>query len=324
VSAAPTDATGPAALALAGVGVRHADRWALRDLDWVVAPGERWVVLGPNGSGKTTLVRLAAGLAHPTTGTVDVLGARVGRTDLRTLRTRVALASASLSASLRPTLTAHEAVVTARHAALETWWHAYDAADHARADALLARLGAGHLAGRAIGTLSEGERQRVLLARTLFPDPGLVVLDEPTAGLDLAGREELVGRLARLAADPGTPPIVFVTHHVDEIPPAFTHVLMLRDGRVHACGPLDRVLTARTLSSCFGVDLQLRRHGARWTAWADDLVDDLVPDAVPEAVPGLVPDGLGGGAGAPPAAIRHPVRDEHVSDGRSPASEPGA
>jgi iron complex transport system ATP-binding protein len=307
----------PPALALAGVGVRHGERWALRDLDWAVRPGERWVVLGPNGSGKTTLVRLAAGLSHPTTGTVDVLGQRVGRTDLRVLRTRVALASATLAASLRPTLTARDAVVTARHAALEPWWHAYDDADRDRAQALLDRLGAGHLADRAIGTLSEGERQRVLLARTLFPDPGLIVLDEPTAGLDLAGREELVGRLARLAVEPSTPPIVFVTHHVDEIPPAFTHVLMLREGRVHACGPLDQVLTARTLSGCFGVDLQLRRHGARWTAWADDLVDDLV---------GGVVHPVAGGAPTRPAAagIRPPAGDEHVSEGRSPGSEPGA
>jgi iron complex transport system ATP-binding protein len=257
------------ALALAGVGVRFGERWALHDLDWTVAADQRWVVLGPNGSGKTTLVRLISAHAHPTTGTVDVLGRRLGRTDLRALRTHVALASASLAAALRPTLTAHEAVVTARHAALEPWWHTYDDADRARADALLDRLGAGHLVDRAIGTLSEGERQRVLLARTLFPDPGLVVLDEPTAGLDLAGREELVGRLARLAADPSTPPIVFITHHVDEIPPAFTHVLMLRDGRVHARGPLAEVLTAPVLSSCFGVDLQLRQHGARYTAWAD-------------------------------------------------------
>jgi iron complex transport system ATP-binding protein len=261
-------APGAAVLDMAGVGLLRDERWTLADVDWTVAAGERWVVLGPNGSGKTTLVRLAGGHLHPTTGTISVLGARIGRTDVRTLRTRIAFASASLGPQLRPTLTAIEAVVTARYAALETWWHRYADADWERARVLLARVGCGPLAERTFGTLSEGERQRVLLARALMPHPELILLDEPTAAVDLAGRESLVTQLADLAADPAIPPIVFVTHHVEEIPPGFTHALMLRDGRICACGPLAATLTAEALSDCFGMTLALERRNGRYWAWA--------------------------------------------------------
>jgi iron complex transport system ATP-binding protein len=255
-------------LAFRGVGLLRGERWTLRDVDWTVGPGERWVVLGPNGSGKTTLVRLAAGFLHASEGTIDVLGKRIGRTDVRTLRTRIAFASASLSPQLRPTITALEAVVTARHAALEPWWHTYTDADWDRGRALLTRFGCGDLAERTFGTLSEGERQRTLLARSLMPDPELILLDEPTAAVDLAGREALVAMLDELAADQAIPPIVFVTHHVEEIPPGFTHALLLRDGRICACGPLDRTLTAAALSDCFEIPLSLERHDGRWWAWA--------------------------------------------------------
>jgi iron complex transport system ATP-binding protein len=256
-----------ATLAFAGVGLQRDERWTLADVDWAVHPGERWVVLGPNGSGKTTLVRLAAGFLHPSVGTITVLGKRIGRTDVRTLRTRIAFASASLSPQLRPSLTALEAVVTARHAALEPWWHTYTEADRERGRALLARFGIGDLAHRTFGTLSEGERQRTLLARSLMPDPELILLDEPTAAVDLAGREALVAQLDDLAADPAIPPMVFVTHHVEEIPPGFTHALLLRDGRVCAQGPLERTLTADALSACFAIPLALERRAGRWWAW---------------------------------------------------------
>lgn len=260
-----TGGTG-AVLSLRGVGFVRDGRPILHDVDWDVAPGERWVVLGPNGSGKTTLVRIASLWEHPSTGTVEVLGGVLGRVDVRRHRTGVAVVSAAIAQLLRPQLTALEVVVTARNGALEPWWHTYEDAD--RADALdhLARVHADHLAGRTFGTLSSGERQRVLLARALSVAPGLVLLDEPFAGLDLGAREDLVERLTALAADASAPPLVLVTHHVDEIPPGFSHALLLGDGGVVARGPLEDVLTAERLSAAYGRPLLLeRRHGRYWS-----------------------------------------------------------
>ncbi len=256
------------ALAFTGVELVRAGRTILDRIDWSVAAGERWVILGRNGSGKTTLVRIGAGRIHPSGGRVEVLGSVLGRVDLRRLRPRIGYASAALAKELRPGVAALDVVLTAKHGALEAWWHRYDDADRARAHGLLDQLGVGYLAGQELVTLSSGEAQRVLLARTLMSDPGLVLLDEPTAGLDLGGREELVAGLAALASDPGAPPLVLVTHHLDEIPPGFTHALLLRAGRVHAAGPLAEVLTAETLSSCFDLPLQIERRGDRWSAWA--------------------------------------------------------
>jgi iron complex transport system ATP-binding protein len=259
-------AGGPA-LALGGVGVVRDGRWILRDVDWAVAPGDRWVVVGANGSGKTTLLRIAALYLHPSVGRVDVLGQRLGRVDVRALRRRIGLASGGLTAMLRPQLTAADAVMTARFAALEPWWHQYEPADRDRAVALLERMGVGHAAERELLTLSDGERQRVALARTLMNEPELLLLDEPAAGLDLAAREELVARLAQLADDPTAPPLVLVTHHVEEIPRRFTHAMLLRDGRVVAAGPLSDALTAATLSEAFGLPVRLEQREGRFTAW---------------------------------------------------------
>jgi iron complex transport system ATP-binding protein len=217
---------------------------------------------------KTTLLRLASCYLHPTAGTVDVLGARLGRVDVRELRARIGLTSAALADQLRPTLDAVDVVMTAKHAALEPWWHRYTDGDRERATALLERLGVGGLADREFGTLSSGERQRVLLARTLMIDPGIVLLDEPNAGLDLGGREELVVALTALARDRESPPIVLVTHHVDEIPPGFTHLLLLREGRVLAAGPIDETLTSAALSEAFGLQLCLERRYGRFSAYA--------------------------------------------------------
>jgi iron complex transport system ATP-binding protein len=169
---------------------------------------------------------------------------------------------------LRPSILARDVVMTARHAALETWWHQYTDEDRAEALDRMARLGVAHLAEREFGTLSSGERQRVLVARTLMGDIGLVLLDEPNAGLDVGGREWLVGGLDDLAADAGTPAMVLVTHHVEEIPPSFTHAVLVRDGRFEAAGPIEETLTADALSATFGLPLELARRGGRWTAWA--------------------------------------------------------
>ena len=256
------------ALELDQVSVRIDGRTVLSDLSWAVEDGQRWVVLGPNGSGKTTLLRVASLYLHPTAGSVRVLGQTVGRLDVRALRPRIGLASAALANQVRPQVSARDAVMTARFGALEAWWHVYDDADRARAEALLDRFGVGGHADQAFGTLSSGERQRVQLARTLMTDPDLVLLDEPTAGLDLGGREDLLGRLAGLARDPSTPPLVLVTHHVDEIPEAFTHALVLAAGRVVALGPIQEVITGSVLGDAFGLDLEVEHRGGRWTARA--------------------------------------------------------
>jgi iron complex transport system ATP-binding protein len=256
-------------LALRGVRLVGDERRVLLDgIDWEVRDGERWVILGRNGSGKTCLIRIASLYLHPSAGEVEVLGERLGRTDVRTLRTRIGVASSALAAQLRPGLTATEVVMTAKHAALEPWWHRYEDADRARARALLERVGLGRMVDRPLGTLSSGEQQRTFVARTLMTEPGLVLLDEPMAGLDLGGREELVGTLSGLARDPGAPPVVLVTHHVDEIPAGFTHALLLAGGRVLASGPLRTTLTAATLGECFGVELELTERGGRFSARA--------------------------------------------------------
>ena len=264
----PTGTPTPPALELLGISLVYDGRTVLDDIDWTVTAGQRWVVLGRNGSGKTSLIRIASLYLHPSSGIVRVLGETLGEADIRTLRTRVGLASSSLAAQFRPALSALEIVMMARYAALEPWWHRYDDGDRAHAHAQLERVGIGAFAERELGTLSSGEQQRVLLARALMTDPGLLLLDEPTAGLDLGGREELVATLAALAADPTSPPTVLVTHHVDEIPPGFTHVLLMRDGQAFAAGPLAETLTAECLSACFGLDLVLERRNDRYGAWA--------------------------------------------------------
>ena len=265
-----TCAAVPTVLAYSGVSLRLGGpgRAVLEGIDWSVDTGERWAVLGPNGSGKTSLLRLAGGWLFPTGGTVDVLGARLGRVDVRQLRRRLGFASGSFVTTLRPGVLAEDVVMTALHAATETWWHTYDDADRARARRLLERMGCAHLVGRPIASASDGERQRVQLARTLMVDPDLLLLDEPTAGLDLGGREALVARLGDLASDPASAPTVLVTHHVEEIPPNFTHALLLKEGRILAAGPVAETLTAESLSECFGLPVSLDRRGSRFVALA--------------------------------------------------------
>lgn len=255
-------------LSVSGLSVWRGERRLLSDVTWAVLPGEHWVVLGANGSGKTTLVRVATWWDRPSAGELTLLGHRLGRADVRTVRTQVGFVSVAFADKIRPGVTAHDVVVSARHGALETWWHHYTADDHARAGAALAAMGMAGFGERTFGSLSSGERQRVLLARALMADAPLIVLDEPSAGLDLGGREDLLGRLDRLAADPAGPAQVLITHHTEEIPPSFTHALLIRNGRVSAAGPIDVVLTARSLSDTFGLSLHLERRDGRFTAWA--------------------------------------------------------
>ena len=258
----------PEALRFDDVDVVRGQTMVLHGVSWRVGAGDRWAVLGPNGSGKTTLLQLASGYLHPTRGTVSVLGRQLGTVDVRQLRQRIGIVSAAVAKMLVPSVTARDVVMSARYAALEPWWHAYSAADRDRAEELLAQAGFAEVADRPFGVLSEGERQQVLLARTLMADPALLLLDEPAAGLDIAGRERLVSRLAQLAGSAASPPMVLVTHHVEEIPAHFSHLLLLRQGAVVAAGPLAAVLTSANLSASFGLALRVEGAGGRWVCRA--------------------------------------------------------
>jgi iron complex transport system ATP-binding protein len=255
---------GSTAVLLQGVAVRREGVAVLQGIDWRVAAGERWVVLGPNGSGKTTLLQVAGARLWPTSGTVEVLGARLGEVDVRTLRPRVALVSGAVTRQLRADLHARDVVVSGLHGALETWWNHYTDLDWEKADGLLALGGVGDIGNRPFGVISEGERQQVLLARALMRDPELILLDEPFAGLDLGARERLLVRLATLATDPANPPIVLVTHHCEEIPPGFTHGGLVSNGALVAAGPLADVVTSTRVSACFDVAVRVGCTDGRW------------------------------------------------------------
>jgi len=251
---------------LDGVSVVRGGEALLDDVSWLVHPGERWALLGPNGSGKTTLLRVVGAGLWPTRGTVEILGARLGQVDMRDLRRRISMVSASVARTLRPAQSAGDVVLTGRHAALETWWHEYTDQDRSRAAGLLAdaSFGGEQFADRAFGLLSEGERQQVLLARALMGQPELLLLDEPAAGLDLGARERLLSRLGALASDPECPTLVLVTHHCEEIPTGFTHAGLVRAGRLMASGPLDDVITSQRVSDCFDVDVTVGCDNGRW------------------------------------------------------------
>jgi iron complex transport system ATP-binding protein len=250
-----------------GVTVRRGATTLVHDVDWTVELDERWVVLGPNGAGKTTLLRLAAAELHPTAGIVHVLGERLGRVNVFELRTRIGLTSAAFGLRVPNGETVRDVVVSAGYGVVGRWRERYEATDTDRAEELLAAMGVRTLADREYGTLSEGERKRTLIARALMTDPEVILFDEPAAGLDLGGREDLVGRLAALAADPDAPASVLVTHHVEEIPVGYSHALLLREGGVVAAGLLDDVLTDEKLSKTFNLPLQVQKRRGRYMAW---------------------------------------------------------
>lgn len=256
-------------LEMIGVGRRMDGTTILRNVDWTVESGQNWAVLGPNGSGKTTLARIAALRLHPTVGTVRILGAELGRIDIRPLLPRLGYAAAALAEQLRPELPADDVVMTAKNGALEPWWHEYAPADREGARHALARVDVDHLADHRFGSLSSGEKQRVLIARALMTQPDLLILDEPTAALDLGGREEFVAALDRLAAEPQPAPMVLITHHVDEIPRSFTHCLLMGGGESVFSGLLVDALTPDRLSKLFGLPLTVEQRNGRWNAWAD-------------------------------------------------------
>jgi len=253
-------------LEFAGVTVRRGATTLLDDVTWTVEEDERWVVLGPNGAGKTTLLQVASAHMHPTAGVAGILDEVLGAVDVFDLRPRIGLTSAALADRIPRDEVVRDVVVSASYGVVGRWREEYEELDHDRAAGLLAEVGAHHLADRTFGTLSEGERKRVQIARALMADPELLLLDEPAAGLDLGGREDLVSTLSAIALDADSPATVLVSHHVEEIPPGFTHALMLRDGRVVAQGPLERVVTQEHLSETFGMPLVLRLEEGRYAA----------------------------------------------------------
>lgn len=251
---------------MTGVDVVRGETHLLRGVDWRVEADHRWVVLGPNGAGKTTMLQLAGALMHPSRGEVRLLGETLGAVDVFELRPRIGLTSAALTQRIEPSERTGDVVVSAGYAVVGRWRERYDVHDLTRAGVLMEQWGVAQFAHRPFGTLSEGERKRAQIARALMPDPELLLLDEPGAGLDLGGREDLVARLSDLARSVSAPAQVLVTHHVEEIPPGYSHALLLRGGQVVAAGAADDVLTAGNLSDTFGLALELSRTDGRFAA----------------------------------------------------------
>lgn len=257
-----------AILQLSDISVRRGDRVILGPLNWQVLEGQRWVILGPNGAGKTTLLQICSSLIHPTTGEIHILGEKLGRVDVFELRTRIGLTSSALVEQLSPDELVMDVVLTAAYAMLGRWQEKYDLWDESRAMALLTALGVRELGERLFGSLSEGEKKRVQIARALMADPELLLLDEPASSLDLGGREDLLRRIESLSRDPLAPATVIVTHHIEEIPVGTTHALLLRDGVAVAQGEVASVITDQNLTQAYGLAINVQTEGGRFFARA--------------------------------------------------------
>jgi iron complex transport system ATP-binding protein len=233
-----------------------------------VLEGERWVILGPNGAGKTTLLQICSSLIHPTTGEINILGEKLGKVDVFELRTRIGLTSSALVEQFPSDELVMDVVLTAAYAMLGRWQEKYDLWDESRAMALLTALGVRELGERLFGSLSEGEKKRVQIARALMADPELLLLDEPASSLDLGGREDLLRRIESLSKDPLAPATVIVTHHIEEIPVGTTHALLLREGAVVAQGEVASVITDQNLTQAYGLAITVQTEGGRFFARA--------------------------------------------------------
>ncbi|MBB1513082.1 MULTISPECIES: ABC transporter ATP-binding protein [unclassified Tessaracoccus] len=251
---------------LAGVTIKRGGATLLDDVSLVIGEAQRWVVIGPNGAGKTTLLQLLSAQLYPSDGIVGILGEVVGTVDVFELRPRIGLTSSALADRIPADERVSDVVLSAAYAIVGRWREEYDEYDVAQADHLLSSMRVAHLRERTFGTLSEGERKRVQIARALMTDPELLLLDEPAGGLDLAGREALVDTLSALCVDPDSPATVLVTHHVEEIPQGVTHCLLMRDGRIVADGPISSTLTDENLSRTFDMPLRVTHDGGRWSA----------------------------------------------------------
>ena len=256
-------------LELSNISVQRGDRVILGPLDWQVLEGQRWVILGPNGAGKTTLLQVCSSLIHPTSGEVKILGQALGKTDVFELRTRIGLTSSKLVEQLPGDELVIDVVLTAAYAMLGRWQEKYDLWDESRAMALLTALGVRELGGREFGSLSDGEKKRVQIARSLMADPELLLLDEPASSLDLGGREDLLKRIEAFASDVLAPATVIVTHHIEEIPSGTTHALLLKEGRAIAQGVIESVINDVNLSSAYGLPITVQSQGGRFFARAN-------------------------------------------------------
>lgn len=256
-------------LELSNISVQRGDRVILGPLDWQVLEGQRWVILGPNGAGKTTLLQVCSSLIHPTSGEVKILGQALGKTDVFELRTRIGLTSSKLVEQLPSDELVIDVVLTAAYAMLGRWQEKYDLWDESRAMALLTALGVRELGGREFGSLSDGEKKRVQIARSLMADPELLLLDEPASSLDLGGREDLLKRIEAFASDVLAPATVIVTHHIEEIPSGTTHALLLKEGRAIAQGFIDSVINDVNLSTAYGLPITVQSQGGRFFARAN-------------------------------------------------------
>jgi iron complex transport system ATP-binding protein len=257
-----------AILEIDNVSVRRGDKNILGPLNWQVLEGQRWVVLGPNGAGKTTLLQVCSSLIHPTIGNIRILGEQLGKVDVFELRTRIGLTSSALVEQLPSDELVIDVVLTAAYAMLGRWQEKYDLWDESRAMALLTALGVRELGERHFGSLSDGEKKRVQIARALMADPELLLLDEPASSLDLGGREDLLKRIEIFAKDPLAPATVIVTHHIEEIPSGTTHALLLKDGTVVKQGVIDTVITDENLSHAYGLPISVQSEGGRFFARA--------------------------------------------------------
>jgi iron complex transport system ATP-binding protein len=264
----PSTAPPAPAVDLRDAQVRIDGRTVLGPIDLRIGRGERWVLLGPNGGGKTTLLALAGARRQPSAGRVSVLGVTMGSADVRALHPRISHTSHVLAERMPPGLSVRSVVLTGKRAVLSPWFQDFDEQDERRAAIVLERVGCAHLAGRRFDTGSQGERQRVLLARALFSEPELLILDEPASGLDLPAREALIEALEAVTNQHPAPTTILATHHLEEIPPSTTHAALLRDGRLVASGGIEDVLAPPSLQACFGIAMEVGRRGARWWAVA--------------------------------------------------------
>ena len=248
--------------------VIRANRNILGPISFSISEGERWVILGPNGAGKSTLLKLLSTEIFPSSGEVTLLGQKLGKVDVFELRTRIGVCASMKHEQIPFDETVKNVVLTAAYAVIGRWNEVYDLWDESRASALLTTFGVRELGDRLYGTLSDGERKRVQIARALMIDPELLLLDEPTAGLDMGGREDLLARFAQFANDNRAPATLTVTHHIEEIPVGTTHALLLKEGSIAVSGPVDQVVTSEHISAVFGLKMEVSKNNGRYFARA--------------------------------------------------------